>query len=67
MGTASSETTSQQTRESRQFSWVNSQVLKPQDKENSCWKVGVRWLIGWGTIECLREWASFPNWGLGSL
>lgn len=37
--------TSWQTRESLQLLWVNSQFLQPQDKENVCWKVGVRWLV----------------------
>ena len=24
-------------------------------------------MIGWGTIVCLQEWASLPNWESGSL
>ena len=37
--------TSWQTGKNWLFLCVHSQFLQPQDKENSCWKVGVRWLI----------------------
>ena len=32
-------------RESQGFLWVSAQLLYPQEKENSCWKGGIRRLV----------------------
>ena len=42
--------TSWKTRKRWYFSWVRSQFWYPQDKENSCWRSGIRWLVRVGTF-----------------